>query len=156
MVLYNVDCLWCDKEFYNSDRLRSGKVLYNLDRLWSDKVLYNLNRLWSGKVLYKLINWTGYEVARCCITWTGYVLQMNFSSSEGNAMCLPCTKNKTTDVLSILYHLIDLELWSSYYYEFRIIFRYSTPSGLKVWFRWSGQTNFHCCTLCSILKWTYL
>ena len=59
---------------------------------------------------------------------------MNFTSSEGNAMCLTCTKSNTTDVLSILYHLIDLELQSSYCYEFRIIFCFSAPSRKKFGF----------------------
>ena len=37
-------------------------------------------------------------------------MKMNFSSSEGNAMCLTCTNSNTTDVLSMLYHLIDVDL----------------------------------------------
>ena len=53
---------------------------------------------------------------------------MNFTSSEGNVMCLTCTKSNTADVLSILYHLIDLEQRSSYCYEFRILFCFSAPS----------------------------
>ena len=61
-------------------------------------------------------------------------LMMNFTSSEGNAMCLTCTKSNTTEVSSILSHLIDLELRSSYFYEFRIIFLFSVPSGKKFGF----------------------
>jgi hypothetical protein len=59
----------------------------------------------------------------------GCRLKMNFTSSEANAMCLTCTNSNTVDVLSTVCHLIDLELRSSYFYEFRIIFCFSTPSG---------------------------
>lgn len=59
---------------------------------------------------------------------------MNFTSSEVNAMCLTCTNSNTTDVLSIVCHLIDLELRSSYFCEFRIIFWFSVPSGKEFGF----------------------
>jgi hypothetical protein len=73
------------------------------------------------------MKWQGGQAVACR-------LQVNFTISEGNAMCLTCTKSNTTDVLSILYYLIDLELQSSYCYEFRNIFGFSAPSSKKFGF----------------------
>jgi hypothetical protein len=46
-------------------------------------------------------------------------------------MSLNCTKSNTTN---FLYHLIDLELWSSYCYGFGNLFGFSASSGKKFGF----------------------